>query len=680
MAPVLDSRYNTPTLLGVRRIITLLGAIFVALSSGTNYIFSAYAPQLGARLHVSHTQLNVVGLAGNVGVAASGPVWGRIVDSRGPRILLAGAFVCSIVGYSGIKGSGTSLSPAYFVLLITYCLLTGLGANAGLTAAVNTVAKSFPESAFFRALGFLRFVSRLSHTFSSPETLFIVRPVPLLPTYPDPEVDQTRTYEHIQNGEVPFMTDRSVIVEEDDGRTPLLGDRVGSSSALEVGHAKDCSRPDTLLDIRGMMLFRTLDFYLLFVIMLLCIMYINNVGAITLALVAKSNPAYDETEASKQQGVQVSTLSVGNFVGRMLTGMSQAFAIRVSNVSTLRMATATLGLAYGSLFGILSVIIIDWFGLAHLSENSGYVCLAALVGGNVFSIMFGRNLDAHVPREDTKAFLDVARATNAASAPEIRDILSERQCLLGRECYVSSLKVTLVACMVALALSTWAALRDEHRKRLRKGMVDGYDEGFRHRQDRARNKIYKYFFLLDILRRLSRVGHQRYHAFRQAWNATLSIEFGLEPNGGRNKISARKLSAFRNSAIVLFRPPMFPNNCVNFLTNGPRTCIDSKLIVNTQGQLPGRGLLFPVYQPLQKVVLLQMMSDELASIKTPAHGVVTPLVSVLSHPPEAFFNSGVKIFHGAFDPCHYFRHSAGQDVNPQGFSELEEISHHGTRS
>ncbi|KAI5992654.1 major facilitator superfamily domain-containing protein [Pisolithus marmoratus] len=496
---------------------------------------------LGARLHVSHTQLNVVGLAGNVGVAASGPVWGRIVDSRGPRILLAGAFVCSIVGYSGIKGmydddtgSGTSLSPAYFVLLITYCLLTGLGANAGLTAAVNTVAKSFPESARATTIGLVLSsfglsafcFSTIAHIFFPGNTsalllllsfatsipsliaVFIVRPVPLLPTYPDPEVDQTRTYEHIQNGEVPFMTDRSVIVEEDDGRTPLLGDRVGSSSALEVGHAKDCSRPDTLLDIRGMMLFRTLDFYLLFVIMLLLagtgIMYINNVGAITLALVAKSNPAYDETEASKQQGVQVSTLSVGNFVGRMLTGslisdfthsyfrlprayclcfvsllfiVSQAFAIRVSNVSTLRMATATLGLAYGSLFGILSVIIIDWFGLAHLSENSGYVCLAALVGGNVFSIMFGRNLDAHVPREDTKAFLDVARATNAASAPEIRDILSERQCLLGRECYVSSLKVTLVACMVALALSTWAALRDEHRKRLRKGMVDGYDEG-----------------------------------------------------------------------------------------------------------------------------------------------------------------------------------------------------------
>ncbi|KAI6035886.1 major facilitator superfamily domain-containing protein [Pisolithus marmoratus] len=539
MASLLDPRYNAPRLLGVRRTITLLGAVLVALSSGTNYIFSAYAPQLGARLHVSHTQLNIVGLAGNVGVAASGPVWGRIVDSRGPKTLLAGAFMCSIVGYSGIMrmyddgtGSGTSISSAHFALLITCSLITGLGANAGITAAVNTVAKSFPESArattislVLSGFGLSAFCfSTIAHIFFPGDTsalllllalatsipsliaVFIVRPVPLLPTCPGPEGDQARTYEHIPNGEVPFITDRSVSVEEDDGRSPLLGVQAGSSSALEISYAKGRARPDTLLDIRGMGLFRTLDFYLLFVIMLLLagtgIMYINNVGAITLALVPKSNPSHDGAEASKQQAMQVSTLSVGNFVGRMLIGLisdfthscfrlprayclcfvsllfivSQAFAIGVSNVSTLRIATATLGLAYGSLFGILSVITIDWFGLAHLSENSGYICLAALVGGNVFSIMFGRNLDAHVPREDTNTFLGVAHATNAASAPAIQDVLSERQCLLGRECYVSSLKVTLVACMVALALSTWAALRDEHRKRTREGLVDGYDE------------------------------------------------------------------------------------------------------------------------------------------------------------------------------------------------------------
>ncbi|KAI6119233.1 hypothetical protein EV401DRAFT_1963456 [Pisolithus croceorrhizus] len=103
-------------------------------------IFSAYAPQLGARLHVSHTQLNIIGLAG--------------IDSRGPQIPLAGASVCSIPGYAGIKrmyddgtGLGTSVSTAHFALLITCGFLTALGARAGIISAINATAKSFPESA-----------------------------------------------------------------------------------------------------------------------------------------------------------------------------------------------------------------------------------------------------------------------------------------------------------------------------------------------------------------------------------------------------------------------------------------------------------------------------------------------------------------------------------------------------
>ncbi|KAI5992655.1 hypothetical protein EDC04DRAFT_3097040 [Pisolithus marmoratus] len=96
---------------------------------------------------------------------------------------------------------------------------------------------------------------------------------------------------------------------------------------------------------------------------------------------------------------------------------------------------------------------------AHLSENLGYLSLPPLIGGNVFSIIFGRNLDAHTLRE----------GTNESRGVALRDVLSERRCFTGRECYVSSLKVTLMACMVALALSMWAARRDRHRQKARKG-------------------------------------------------------------------------------------------------------------------------------------------------------------------------------------------------------------------
>ncbi|KAI5985529.1 major facilitator superfamily domain-containing protein [Pisolithus albus] len=535
MASVTVTRHNVPGLFGARRIITLLGSILVAISSGTNYIFSAYAPQLGARLHISHTQLNVVGLAGNVGVFASGPIWGRIVDSRGPRIPLIGAFLCFLAGYTGIKrmydagtDSGTSISAAHFTLLVVCGLLTGLGANAGIASAINTTAKSFPASAFSLALASQPSFFRLLRMCSSPETrrlscsfspslpplpflvaLFIVYPVPLPPTLPGPRGDDVDgDYEHIPSGEVaPFIADLNIDavgVAEQDSRTPLLGDRQGvepNSTTSRLSRSRSRSRPDNQPDIHGKMLWRTLDFYLVSFIMALLsgtgITYINNVGTISLALFAKSNPIYDEVEASKWQAAQVSTLSVGNFIGRILCGLvsdflrnhlhlprayslcivsslfiiSQALAIGISSVSTLWIATATLGVAYGGLFGALPAIVIDWFGLAHLSENWGYVTLAPLIGGNIFSIMFGRNLDAHTPREEEEnTSHNVSRFVGGEISSE------QHRCLMGRECYVSSLRVTLVACMVALALSTWAATRDERRREaVRKERMDERD-------------------------------------------------------------------------------------------------------------------------------------------------------------------------------------------------------------
>ncbi|KAG6332578.1 hypothetical protein ID866_6513 [Astraeus odoratus] len=143
-----------PRLLSVPRTTALFGSILVAICSGTNYIYAAYAPQLGIRLHISYTQLNLIGLAGYVGFYVSGPIWGRFIDRRGPGIPLLAAAMANLVGYAGTRhiyndgtGTTTSISPVLFAALVTCGLLTGLGANAGLASSVNTMAKSFPESA-----------------------------------------------------------------------------------------------------------------------------------------------------------------------------------------------------------------------------------------------------------------------------------------------------------------------------------------------------------------------------------------------------------------------------------------------------------------------------------------------------------------------------------------------------
>ncbi|KIJ05559.1 hypothetical protein PAXINDRAFT_93298, partial [Paxillus involutus ATCC 200175] len=415
-----------------------------------------------------------------VGVYSSGPVWGRIVDTKGPRIPLIGAFFLLLVGYSGIKkmyddgiGDASTVSALHFAVLVLCGFMTGLAGNAGLAAAANTTAKSFPDSSratttglVFSGFGLSAFwFSTIAHVFFPGDTsafllvlalgtaipmligLFTIRPIPL--PLPSSGTRQDTTIEGLSRGR---------------GEEP---------------------------NIHGKQLWLTPDFYLIVTIMAICsgtgIMYINNVGSISQALYAKANPIYDDLEASKWQAAQVSTVSIGNFAGRILIGLisdftrnrlhlprayclcivsslfiiSQAFAIGISSVQSLWMASSLLGLAYGSLFGICPTIVIEWFGLAHLSENWGYVSFAPLIGGNLFSLMFGRNLDAHAPTPDTHSML----STRILRSLLPRDLPSEHQCFDGRECYVGSLKVTLVACVISLGLSVWAGSRDRQKGR-----------------------------------------------------------------------------------------------------------------------------------------------------------------------------------------------------------------------
>lgn len=97
-------------------------------------------------------------------------------------------------------------------------------------------------------------------------------------------------------------------------------------------------------------------------------------------------------------------------------------------------------------------------GLAHFSENWGFVSLSPMLGSNVFSLAFGRNLDAHAPHSASAVSTRLAKLASRLGLP------SSTQCLEGRECYRDSLKVTIGACCTALLLAMYSGWRDQRRQ------------------------------------------------------------------------------------------------------------------------------------------------------------------------------------------------------------------------
>ena len=70
--------------------------------------------------------------------------------------------------------------------------------------------------------------------------------------------------------------------------------------------------------------------------------------------------------------------------------------------------------------------------------------------------MLGRDLDAH---------------TDAPT--QVRRTIFSGDAIRGRECYAFSLRITLVACAVALGLSTWAGFEMDNVGRLETGESNG---------------------------------------------------------------------------------------------------------------------------------------------------------------------------------------------------------------
>ncbi|KAF8681109.1 MFS general substrate transporter [Rhizoctonia solani] len=565
-----------------RNLIVLFGSILVALGSGTNYVYSAYAPQLGAKLHLTHTQVNIVGIAGNLGVYCSGPFWGKFIDARGPRIPLLVAFILLSFGYGGIRAFYTGAialpesSAAQFnrsvaaLFVLSFC--TGSAGNAGITSAMNSAAKSFPDrmrasvtgmvasgfglSAFFFSTtahvlfpgdtGALLLTLALGSSFAMLIGFFIVHPVPhtsqhdLYQALPASEsqlsvADQLDTFSPVEatyeqdaiahvrgtsRARDEARRSRSLVREDmpflSEGASSYRGrSRNATRLALDIpawsqsgsqdqdrrrsvsmhrdfidatSNLREPSNDDA--NIHGLALFKTVDFWVVFGVLSLLagtgLMYINNVGLIVQVLLAAGNPNWDRTDGGERQAAQVSIISIANAAGRLLIGLgadhgknkydaprsyflvitaivaiaSQVTLMYAEVPDHLWMSSGLLGLAYGATFGLCPVLTIEWFGISHFSGNWGFVSLAPVLSGNLFNLMFGRNLDNRATEPQP--------ATTPSAGMLVRGLPSSKEllCYDGNACYTDSIRVSLFACFCALAISMFAAWRDKRRQKL----------------------------------------------------------------------------------------------------------------------------------------------------------------------------------------------------------------------
>ncbi|KAI0506216.1 major facilitator superfamily domain-containing protein [Xylaria bambusicola] len=126
------------------RIISSVAATLIALASGTNYVYSAWAPQFADKLHLSATESELIGLSGNLGMYSLGIPIGMFVDTRGSRpAVLAGSLLLGLGylplqrAYDAGQGSVAWLSFASF--------LTGLGGCMAFAGSVKTSALNWPS-------------------------------------------------------------------------------------------------------------------------------------------------------------------------------------------------------------------------------------------------------------------------------------------------------------------------------------------------------------------------------------------------------------------------------------------------------------------------------------------------------------------------------------------------------
>ncbi|CAA9960507.1 MFS transporter [Pyrenophora teres f. maculata] len=495
------------------RILSLAASTCIALACGTNYAYSAWAPQFADKLQLSATQSNVIGTAANLGMYASGIPMGMITDRKSPRLTTFIGMFALLVGYYPIKLAYDG-GPGYMsVTLISFCsFLSGVGSCAAFSGALKTAtlnwpthrgtATAFPMAAFGLSSFFYTLIagvafpgntSGLLMMLSLATSLLVLVSIPFLivvdhkagagyaalPTTERPRRDSnllTRTKTNGSKYKSSVIPEQETTpFEEHDGPSTetsslissLPGDIIDNDDATSKKSAHSCT------DITGLALLNKAEFWQIWVLMGLLtgigLMTINNIGHDVQALWKHFDEAIDGDFVAHRQLLHVSIISVCSFLGRLSSGIGSDLIVKRLHHS--RFWCAAISAAIFALAQVAAIRVEDphylWVvsGLCGLGYGVLFgVCPSLVVdafGSDGFAVNWGFMTIAPVVSGNIfNLFYGAVYDSNSVVGPD-----GQRACELGLRCYRTAYYVTLASSILGIFACFWGIHGEHVRKR-----------------------------------------------------------------------------------------------------------------------------------------------------------------------------------------------------------------------
>ncbi|KAJ5773386.1 Major facilitator superfamily domain general substrate transporter [Penicillium paradoxum] len=504
------------------RIISVIAGTLVALSCGTNYAYSAWAPQFAQRMKLSSTETNLIGVAGNLGMYAMGIPMGLLTDARGPRLVALIGTVGLALGYFPIYmaySNGQGSMPVAFLCLFAF--LTGLGGCSAFGGAIKTAASNFPDhrgtatafpmAAFglsalfwsnvstlifkdntgrfllllaigtstltFASIPFLRILASEPYT-SVPHNTHESRtrnssdlePIPEETDLRDSNTFEREHYPHARSHSVASNSQGRAYAHDDETATLVSkNDRPRPSfDTLDDDFLDEVAVESHQTDVRGLAMLRTVEFWQLFLTMGLLsgigLMTINNIGNSVKALWLYYDDSATDLFIQHRQVMHVSILSFGNFVGRLFSGIGSDLLVKKLGMSRI-----------WCLF--LSAVVFTLTQLAGTTiSNPNTLVVVSAFTGIAYGFLFGvfPSLTAHIFGINGLSQNWGVMTLAPVFSGNIFNLLygniydghsvvgpdGDRECPDGLGCYRTAYFMTFVSGIFGIAVCLWSILRE----------------------------------------------------------------------------------------------------------------------------------------------------------------------------------------------------------------------------